>query len=401
MSRVSSDVAISVEHLSKRFRLFHNRNQTLKQSLLNRRRATYEEFWALRDVSFEVARGQTFGIVGQNGSGKSTMLKCLTSILTPDEGSVAVRGSVSALLELGAGFHPELSGRENVFLNAAILGVPRRQIQERFDDIVEFSGLEQFIDSPVKNYSSGMFVRLGFAVAVNVDPDVLIIDEVLAVGDSEFQAKCNDKIAEFRERGKTIVLVTHSMSDVVRICQRAAWLDHGHLAMIGDPYDIVDAYSGAARSSRAVQGQDGSRWGSGEATVTSVEVLDAAEAPVDVCVTGAPHVFRLHLDSNQPVPHPDLTLSIVDQNGVLVTSVNTVANGFEIPVVNGPTSVDFVIDALPLLGGTYEVSVEVFDASRQRELDVRQRMLRFDVHHGTNRDGGMVTMSGAWRSTPR
>src|SRR5690606_20068866 len=176
--------------------LYHERHQSLKQSLLRFRRASYEDFWALRDISFEIQPGETFGIIGHNGSGKSTLLKCLTGILQPDEGSVSVNGSISALLELGAGFHPELSGRENVYLNAAILGVPRRQIDARFDEIVEFSGLEQFIDTPVKNYSSGMFVRLGFAVAINVDPDVLIIDEVLAVGDAEFQAKCADKMAQ-------------------------------------------------------------------------------------------------------------------------------------------------------------------------------------------------------------
>jgi ABC-2 type transport system ATP-binding protein len=174
MSAISNgpEAIVRVSHVSKRFRLFHERNQSLKQSLLKRRRTNYEEFWALSDVSFDVEQGETFGIVGHNGSGKSTLLKCLTKILQPDQGSVAVDGTISALLELGAGFHPELSGRENIFLNAAILGVPRRQVEERYDEIVDFSGLEQFIDTPVKNYSSGMFVRLGFAVAVNVDPDV-------------------------------------------------------------------------------------------------------------------------------------------------------------------------------------------------------------------------------------
>lgn len=392
----SSDAAITVDHLSKRFRLFHERHQSLKQSLLNRRRATFEEFWALRDVSFQVGKGETFGIVGHNGSGKSTMLKCLTSILKPDKGSVHVEGSISALLELGAGFHPELSGRENVFLNAAILGVPRRQIQARFDEIVEFSGLQQFIDTPVKNYSSGMFVRLGFAVAVNVDPDVLIIDEVLAVGDSEFQAKCNDKIAEFRDRGKTIVLVTHSMSDVVKICQRAAWLDHGVLRMVGDPYDIVDGYTGAARSSRRVEGQAGTRWGSGEAIVESAELLDADGCPATVCVTGQPYTIRLHLNAAAPVDNPDLTVEITDLNGVLVTAVSSVARGFRIPSINGPTVVDFSIDSLPLLDGTYELSVMMLDESRQRELDIRRKCLRFDVNHGASRDQGLMTITGSW-----
>ena len=183
------DMAVQAESLWKNFRLYHERNQFLKAAILRGRRARYEEFWALKDVSFEVPTGTTFGVIGHNGSGKSTLLKTLTGILVPDRGSVKTVGRVSALPELGAGFHPELSGRENVFLNGAILGLKRKEIEQRFDDIVEFAGLEQFIDSPVKNYSSGMFVRLGFAVAANVEPDVLLIDEVLSVGDENFQRK--------------------------------------------------------------------------------------------------------------------------------------------------------------------------------------------------------------------
>ncbi|HQV57183.1 MAG TPA: ABC transporter ATP-binding protein, partial [Ilumatobacteraceae bacterium] len=346
------------------------------------------------DINFTVAKGETFGIVGHNGSGKSTMLKCLTSILKPDEGSVHVNGTVSALLELGAGFHPELSGRENVYLNAAILGVSRKHIHQRFDDIVSFSGLEQFIDTPVKNYSSGMFVRLGFAVAVNVDPDVMVIDEVLAVGDSEFQAKCNDKIAEFRERGKTIVLVTHSMNDVVRICQRAAWLDHGRLKMVGDPYDIVEGYSETARSTSTTQ--DGSRWGSQEAVVESVELLDGNGNPAPKAITGEAHIIRLHLHADRPVGNPDVTIELNDLNGVLVTSVNSTAREFQIPQIDDHTVVDFRIDALPLLEGTYELSVLLHDSSRLRELDIRKKCFRFDVTHGSARDHGLMTMTGSW-----
>lgn len=398
MSRPASagEPVVRVSHLSKRFRLFHERHQSLKQSLLNRRRSTHEDFWALRDVSFDVMAGETFGVIGHNGSGKSTLLKCLTQILEPDEGSVAVTGSISALLELGAGFHPELSGRENVFLNAAILGVPRKQVSERFEQIVEFSGLEQFIDTPVKNYSSGMFVRLGFAVAVNVDPDVLIIDEVLSVGDADFQAKCGDKIAEFRERGKTIVLVTHAMPDVVRICKRAAWIDHGELRMIGSPDEITDAYLATAHESRSVQYQDSGRWGTGDIRIDCVELVDAHGAVVGVARSGEPLSFRVGLHADVPVPRPEVVLSIHDQSGVLVSEVSTRARGLVIDEVTGNTTVTLGVDALPLTEGTYELSCTVLDDSGQRQLDTRVKFVRFDVQRGAVADGGLISLGGTW-----
>jgi len=391
-----SEPVVRVENLSKRFRLFHERNQSLKQSLLNRRRSTYEDFWALRDVTFDVQRGETFGIVGHNGSGKSTLLKCLTSILEPDAGSVSVTGSISALLELGAGFHPELSGRENVFLNAAILGVPRRQIDAKFDDIVEFSGLDQFIDTPVKNYSSGMFVRLGFAVAINVDPDVLIIDEVLAVGDAEFQAKCGDKIAEFRERGKTIVLVTHGMTDMVRMCQRAAWLDRGRIRQVGSPADIADAYLESTHASRSAHEVDGQRWGTGQVRA-DVEVLDGYGAPLQLARSGKPLWVRVRLTSTAPVYRPEVVVTFHDLDGHVLSSVSTKAREADIDVVDGERSVLLDIDNLPLAEGSYEISVAVLDDSGQRELDVRTRGWRFDVLRGEHPDRGVLTVGGKWR----
>jgi ABC-2 type transport system ATP-binding protein len=392
----SSDAVVRVSHLSKRFRLFHERHQSLKQSLLNRRRSRHEDFWALRDITFEVGRGETFGIVGHNGSGKSTLLKCLTMILEPDEGSVAVDGSVSALLELGAGFHPELSGRENVYLNAAILGVSRRHIDGRFDEIVEFSGLEQFIDTPVKNYSSGMFVRLGFAVAVNVDPDVLIIDEVLAVGDAEFQARCGDKIADFRERGKTIVLVTHAMPDVVRLCQRAAWIDHGELRMLGSPHDITDAYMQTTHEGRSVQLQDGMRWGSGEVRIERIELLDGSLRPVTFAQSGQPLAIRITLCSDRAVTGPEVMLSIFDQQSTLVSEVSTRSRSALIDQVHGERTVTLQIDALPLAEGTYELTAAAIDETGHHEYDVRSRYVRFDVLKGPTADRGLVTLGGTW-----
>ena len=396
MSTPSPEAVVRVCHLSKRFRLFHERHQSLKQSLLNRRRSQHEDFWALRDISFDVREGETFGIVGHNGSGKSTMLKCLTGILQPDAGTVAVDGTVSALLELGAGFHPELSGRENIFLNAAILGLSRRQVQDRYDEIVEFSGLEQFIDTPVKNYSSGMFVRLGFAVAVNVDPDVLIIDEVLAVGDAEFQAKCGDKIAEYRDRQKTIVLVTHSMDDVNRLCNRAAWIDHGRLRMIGPPAEITDSYLDTAHQGRTVQVNDAMRWGTGTARITDVALLDGDERPVPIPRSGEPLAIQFTLTAEQPVTRPELTLTIFDQGGTLVTEVGTRSRDVHIDRVAGACTVTLRLDRLALSEGTYEMTAALRDTLGQEEYDVRNRFVRFDVLKGVETDGGLVTLGGTW-----
>lgn len=384
--------------MSKKFRLYTERHQTVKQAVLRRKRAESDEFWALTDITFDVHDGEAFGIIGHNGSGKSTLLKCLTQILQPDSGSVAVHGSVSALLELGAGFHPELTGRENVFLNAAILGVPRKEIAKRFDDIVEFAGLEQFIDTPVKNYSSGMFVRLGFAVAINVEPDVLIIDEVLSVGDAEFQARCGDKIAEFREAGRTIILVTHSMPDVVRLCDRAAWIDHGNLKAVGATHEIADRYLDTTHTGRGVTIGGDHRWGSGDATIEFVDLRDEQGTPVNFVRTGDYVIVFIGVKAHRPLANPEVGFSIHDQNSNLVTEVNTTGRAVDTASIDdGAWRIyTFHIPSLPLNQGSYEMSFKVLDETGQREFDVRSRLLRFDVMKGEHADGGTVTFGGVW-----
>ncbi len=240
--------AIEVRGVRKTYRRYSRRRQfaTLKSALLSGRVLSDlrpdETFDALKGVSFDVAAGRTFGIIGRNGSGKSTMLKLIAGIGRPTEGTVAVKGRVSALIELGAGFHPEISGRENVYINGMMLGLTKREVAARFDEIVAFAELEDFIDAPVKTYSSGMYMRLGFAVAIHVDPDVLLVDEVLAVGDEAFTHKCLDKFAEFKRRGRTVLLVTHSLDLVTRFCDEALWLDGGVARLQGDPKRVVDAY---------------------------------------------------------------------------------------------------------------------------------------------------------------
>jgi lipopolysaccharide transport system ATP-binding protein len=237
-----SEVAVRVDHVTKSFRLYHERNQSLKSAIMRRRRSIHEDFLALEDVSFDVPAGSTFGLIGSNGSGKSTLLKCLANIYYPNKGSITHFGRIAAMLEVGSGFHAELSGRENVFLNGSILGMSRKEIARKFDEIVDFSGVEQFIDQPVKNYSSGMYVRLGFAIAINVNPDILVVDEVLAVGDQEFQDKCFQKFADFKEAGKTVILVSHSMQTVQSMCDHVAWLNHGELKAVGTAEPTIKAY---------------------------------------------------------------------------------------------------------------------------------------------------------------
>lgn len=237
-----TESAVVVDHVSKRFRMYRERNLSLKSAIMRGRTAVSEDFWAVRDVSFEVPEGETFGLIGRNGSGKSTLLKTLARILHPDEGRIVARGRVASLLEVGSGFHPELSGRENVFLNGSILGLKRKEIAARFDEIVDFSGVEKFIDQPVKNYSSGMYVRLGFAVAINIRPDILIVDEVLSVGDGEFKAKSKEKFRELTAEGRTVIPVSHSLGQVASMCHQVAWLDKGRLRQVGPAKEVTRAY---------------------------------------------------------------------------------------------------------------------------------------------------------------
>ena len=391
-------VSVRADGVSKKFRLFKERNNSLKATVMRGKREVSEDFWALRDVSFDVHEGETFGLIGENGSGKSTMLKCLTKILTPTSGTVEVRGKVSALLELGAGFHPELSGRENVFLNGAILGLSQKELRRRFDDIVEFAGVESFIDEPVKNYSSGMYVRLGFSVAINVDPDVLLIDEVLAVGDEAFQRKCNEKFSELRNQGKTIVLVSHSLGAVNNMCHRVAWFSHGRLMEVGRPKDVIAAYTDTVQVNRQVDEQGKARWGSGEARITAVDLLDFSGQPVSRIHCGEPARIRISYEMDQPIEQPVFALSVHTLDGFQVSAprsrdANCVPEKLE---GSGVAEVDF--DSLNLLPGTYDITASLTDHSSLHAYDVRSDILRLDVERGgTTEEGGVISLGGRWR----
>ena len=392
-----SEAAVVVSDLWKNFRLYHERNQYLKAAILRGRRARYEEFWALKGLSFEVPTGTTFGVIGSNGSGKSTLLKCLSGILTPDKGSVSIRGRVSALLELGAGFHPELSGRENVFLNGAILGLTRKEVTDRFDDIVEFAGLEHFIDTPVKNYSSGMFVRLGFAVAAHVEPEVLLIDEVLSVGDESFQRKSAERIEQFRREGRTIVFVSHGLAQVEQLCEQVAWIDRGELKTIGAAGDVISAYQGQSHQAIRVEGDLGQRWGSGEIQITTVQLLDGTGQPVDVPTTMDPMTISVFLEARVPIQDAVVTARIDTLAGHPVWGTSTRRNGHSLGLIDGEARVDIAFPHLPLLEGVYDLTLAVTDHTEVHPYDHWEKKIRFEVRQFKVFDSGIVHIETNWR----
>jgi ABC-type polysaccharide/polyol phosphate transport system ATPase subunit len=389
--------AVTVEGVSKRFRLYHDRNQSLKAAVMRGGRARYEEFWALKDISFAVPTGSTFGLIGENGSGKSTLLKCMARILRPDEGRITTNGKVSALLELGAGFHPELSGRDNVYLNGAILGLGRKDVARRFDEIVSFAGLERFIDTPVKNYSSGMYVRLGFSVAINVEPDLLLVDEVLAVGDEQFQRRCADKFAELKRSGRTIVLVSHSLGSVSSMCDSVAWLDHGVLQHVGDPSDVVDEYLTSVQDDQASQPGEGARWGSGEARVAQIEVLGCGDG--EAVRTGDAVTFRFSYHTTERIERPVFGMAVHALDGTVISGPNTKDAGMIPDAIEGDGHVDLVLDRLMLLPGTYNVSCAITDSEALHVFDFRNRAIRFTVAPGAPHEsyGGLVSFGGRWK----
>lgn len=395
-----SDVAITVDGLWKNFRLYHEKNQYLKTALLKGGRSRHEDFWALKNISFDIPRGSTFGIIGSNGSGKTTLLKCLAGILSPDKGTLRLEGRLAALLELGAGFHPDLTGRENIYLNSAILGMTRRDTDVHLDDIIEFSGLERFIDTPVKNYSSGMVVRLGFAIAINVDPEILLIDEVLAVGDESFQQRCYEKIEGFRRDGRTIVLVSHGLSQVTQLCTTTAWVEKGVLRKLGPSYEVVSEYSGINHNAQPKTADElGERWGSMEAEITTVELLGSDLVP-RLPETDKPLVIRVSFEAHVPVKDLVVGLRVTDLHGTNVWGTNTKRRAFTITNVFGKGSVDFSIPRLPLLAGTYDLTVALSDLSEVNEFDHWDRKIRFSVSQHSTFDEGLAFVNGDWHLKP-
>jgi len=408
-----SAAAVEVQGVSKRFRLQHERYRSFQEFAVNvfQRRRSTEEFWALKDVSFAVEQGRSFGIVGENGSGKSTMLKLITGILRPTEGTLRVNGRLAALLELGAGFHPDLSGRENIYLNASLLGFSRREIERRFDAIVDFAELDRFIDTPLKHYSSGMTVRLGFAIAINSDPDILITDEVLSVGDEAFQRKCIDRIDGLIRHGKTIILVSHGLDLVRSVCQDAIWLDHGRVRAAGASQEVIDAYLDFAnKKDRARRGEtepdaittaagvDASRrWGTREVEITGVELVDHRGVAHSVLETGEPATVRVHYLARGRVERPLFGIAIHYGEHLHLNGPNTKTGGLRIEAVEGAGTLEYRIRSLPLLRGLFTLSAAVYDEHGLHAYDHHDRIYPFRVQQRRVReDTGMVWVEADW-----
>jgi ABC-type polysaccharide/polyol phosphate transport system ATPase subunit len=425
---------IQVDKVTKIYRRYAHRHQfaTLKSALLGgtlaRDLRPDQTFAAVRDVSFQVPAGCTYGVIGRNGSGKSTVLKLVAGITKPTEGHVRVDGRISALIELGAGFHPEISGRENVFINGIMLGLTKREIAKRFDEIVEFADLREFIDAPVKTYSSGMYVRLGFAVAVHVDPDVLLIDEVLAVGDEAFTHKCLDKFAEFRRRGKTILLVTHSLSLVERFCDEALWLDGGVAKSHGDPRRVVAEYisdvaksedlqiaADDAKAQQSVapapaaeppseerppdmfQATEG-RWGSRDVEITDVTFVGEAGQPGHMFESGGRVEVRMKVHASKPTADFVFGVGLFTAEGVLIFGTNTGIERYEPRELAGDAEVRLVLDRLDLVEGTYKVDVAVHTTDGFA-YDYHRLLHSFRVKSST-KDVGIYRPDHAWSFSP-
>jgi ABC-2 type transport system ATP-binding protein len=393
-----SDLAVEVQDVGKLFRLYRERNRSFKATALRGVHAKYEVLWALRNVDLEVSAGTTYGLIGDNGSGKSTLLKCLARILVPDEGNIVVRGKTAALLELGSGFHPELTGRQNVFLNGAILGMSRRDLEQRFDAIVAFAGLEHAIDQPVKNYSSGMYVRLGFSVAINVEPEVLLVDEVLAVGDATFQRQCMERINLLRDSGATIVVVSHAAESIRSLCDTVTWLEKGQVMETGRAGDVVDRYLRSGVEERPSVAGDETRWGSGEIVIESVELLGPDGSPTTKVSTGDPVTVRIHFDAQSAVPPGAIGLGIWALDGTHLWGANTSNQDVDLGVLQGRGSIDWTVGRLALAPGVFDFDAAITDRTTTHIFDYRRRVLRFDVQPGDAREtGGYLSLNGQWQ----
>jgi len=393
--------AVEIEGVSKRFRLYHEKFTSLKERVLHGGRIPYEEFWALQDIDVRIEAGESIGLLGHNGSGKSTLLKCVAGILRPTTGEIRTQGRLAALLELGAGFQPDLTGRENVFLNGSILGMKRVDIARRFDEIVHFAGdeVERMIDNQVKFYSSGMYVRLGFAIAINVDPDILLVDEVLAVGDEAFQRKCLDKVAAFQAEGRTIIVVTHAADLVRQVCTRAAALHHGRLVATGEPNDVIRTF----RDTLMI-GDDGADddpdaspfWH--HARITGVEVV-YPEPGRTVLLPGEPLELRIGYDTRgSRIEDIVAGIAIHGALGQLTYGTNSHLSGQELGTLSGTGAVSFRVPDLPLLDGSYRVTVSLHTRGGLR-YDHWEQHVPVEVK-APGRDVGVVRLATEIRVEP-
>ena len=366
---------VRVVDVGKKFRL--NKNKSLKERIVHagRNRDYTEEFWALQDVTFDIEAGDTLGLIGPNGSGKSTLLKLIGGILTPTTGYVERRGRLAALLELGAGFHPDLTGRENVYLNASILGLSKKQTTAYFDAIVDFSEIGAFIDQQVKFYSSGMYVRLAFAVAVHVDPELLLVDEVLAVGDEPFQRKCLERIKQFQREGRTIVLVTHGLDQARQLCERVIMLDHGKVMIDGSPIEAIRAF----RDMHGIEAAARAAEGTGEVDIVKVQLTDRDGQPRDSFAPGDDLAVEVDVVANEPVEQWACGIALMNQVETLVFGTNSEIMGVSLGRLKDRARLRFVFENIPITEGQYFVTVAVHPPGAAYEYHRVERAANFRV----------------------
>jgi lipopolysaccharide transport system ATP-binding protein len=394
--------------VSKYFTVRHERPrsfQDLAVRFIRRQRSrAAEQYWVLKNVSFTVNPGEIVGLVGPNGAGKSSVLKLIARIIQPTEGEIKVNGRISALLELGAGFHPDLTGRENVYLNGSIMGLSDHVLRRRFDDIVQFAELERFIDVPVRHYSTGMYMRLGFSVAIHADPEVLLVDEVLSVGDRSFQMRCLDRIHSLVADGVAVLFVTHEMNTVRAMCSRALWLESGRIHMEGHPDAVANAYMGEM-SEEALQRLNDSRGrvgasrrhGSYEAQISDVRLLDHQGTERYVYESGESLTVRMNYVSRERIDRPVFGLAVFRNDGWHINGPNTRFGDCAIEAIEGEGYVDYRIEALPLLEGVYRLSVSIYDEELSHAYDSFEECLSFAVRNETiQEEYGCVYFSAEW-----
>ena len=399
---------VKCESVGIKFKRFIEKEKLLRWTLINFLKGKYSQqvFWALKDITFSVRPGETFGIIGANGSGKSTLLKLIAGILKPDTGKISIGGKVSALLELGAGFHPELTGRENIFLNASLLGFTKKEIKSKFDDIVKFAELENFIDTPVKHYSSGMYMRLGFSIAIHLNPEILLIDEVLAVGDKAFQDKCLDKIFEFKRLGKTIIFVSHDLPTVKKLCKRAIWLNKGKISAIGITQKVIDYYMESISKQKEEELQSKhckiledikNRWGSKTVEITEVKFLDKNFKEKFKFKTNEDIYVKIKYLAKEKIEKPVFGVAIFRSDGVHINGPNTKLHNKVIDYIEGEGELLHIIKKCPLLPGTYYFSVAVYDYNIQHPFDHHDKLYTFVIEEGGTREiYGCVQLDTDW-----
>lgn len=414
--------AIEVTDITKKFKLYVDKGHTLKEKTLFRKRRAYQELKVLNGISFQVKKGEAIGLIGHNGCGKSTVLKLLTRIMYPDSGTIEMNGCVSSLIELGAGFHPDLSGRENIYINASIFGLTRKEIDNRLEDIIAFSELGEFIDNPVRTYSSGMYMRLAFSVAINVDADILLIDEILAVGDAGFQAKCFHRLKEIKAGGTTIVLVSHSMEQIEQNCDRSIWIHEGKLRAEGKPEDVAVQYleymeqkqqidtEEAIKEPDEIEGRTGivnqnemetepdsdqKRWGNRKAEIQRVYLFDDKGRETRALKTEASALIKFDYQSNETVTDAVFGIGIFRNDGIQCYGTNTRIDGCDRLDIKKDGSVSFYIDSMMLLPGTYFLDVSI-ECGQGIPVDFYREACKFEVISSVS-DAGIVRFAHKWR----